>query len=455
MDTIKKEVGLKIPAWLIAIVGILAAAGLFFVVLSLAALRADEYTLPKGLFAQTEDNFDFGPQPVLSDPNYFKTVRDKMLEEKLSFIEADLSAMKVTLYKNGEKEIEVPIATKGREGSWWETPAGIYKIEYKAENHFSSFGHVYQPYSLAFQGNFFIHGWPYYPDGTDVPRSYSGGCIRLETEDAEKIFALAEKDMPVLVFEDDFKGDEFSYDARIPGVTADSYLAVDLSNNFAFLSEEADKKFSVASITKLMSAVVATEYINIEKEVVAGTDLASTSIPRIKPGEVHTVYSLLYPLLLESSNEAAEVIADSIGESWFVDRMNTKADAIGLTDTHFADASGEKSANVSTAEDLYRLAKYLYHNRKFILSLSVDKLGFNVYGDSSFTGLQNLNDIPGLSGYMIGAKVGQSTSAGQTMLAVMELPLQGEIRPVAIVVLGSEDNKRDVRLIAEYLLSRY
>ena len=451
----KKEVGFKVPAWLTAVVGILAAAGLFFLVLSVAALRGDEYTLPKGLFAQVQDNFDFGPQPVLSDSNYFKTVRDKMLEEKVSFIEADLSAMKVTLYKNGEKEIEVPIATKGREGSWWETPAGIYKIETKEENHFSSFGHVYQPYSLAFQGNFFIHGWPYYPDGTDVPRSYSGGCIRLETEDAEKIFALAETGMPVLVFEDDFKGDSFSYNKRLPGVTAESYLAVDLGNNFVFLGDEANKEVSIASLTKLMSAVVATEYINIEKEVVAGSGLASTSIPRIKPGEVHTVYSLLYPLLLESSNEAAEIIADSIGETWFVDRMNTKAKAIGLEDTHFADASGEKAANISTAEDMFRLAKYLYYNRKFILSLSVDKLGYNVYGDSSFTNLSNLNDIPSFTSYMVGAKVGQSTAAKQTMMTIMELPLQGEVRPVAIIVLGSNNNKQDVSLIANYLLNRY
>jgi len=204
MEMMQKEVGLKVPAWLVAIVGMLAVAGLFFAIFSIASLSSNEYAIPKGLFSSSKDNFEFGPQPVLSDPNYFKTVRDKMLEEKVSFIEADLSKMILTLYKNGEKEIETSIASKGKEGSWWETPAGIYKIETKEENHFSSFGHVYQPYSLAFQGNFFIHGWPYYPDGTDVPRSYSGGCIRLETKDAEQIFALAEKGMPVLVFEDDF-----------------------------------------------------------------------------------------------------------------------------------------------------------------------------------------------------------------------------------------------------------
>lgn len=451
---IQKKVGVSIPAWGLFIIGVLSLVG----VLSLASTfvnQIDPYALPDDLVVYGAKEFQYGPQPVLSDPDYFKTVKERMITEKVSFIEADLSNMKLTLYEKGEKEMEVAIATKGREGSWWETPAGIYKIETKAENHFSSFGHVYQPYSLAFQGNFFIHGWPYYPDGTDVPRTYSGGCIRLDTEDAEAIFARAEVGMPVLVFEEDFEGDEFEYSERLQGVTAHTYFAADLGNNFVFASENANKQVSIASVTKLMSAVVATEYINIEKEVLIPSNLSTTSIPRLIPGEKHSVFSLLHPLLLESSNEAADVIADSIGETWFVDRMNVKAQSIGLTNTKFADASGKGSGNISTAEDLFRLAKYLYNNRKFILSLSMDKLGFNVYGDPSFTNLVNLNDIPRLTHSIVGAKVGDSTSAKETMLVVLELPIQGEMRPIAVVVLGSTDKKGDVEKIVNHILARY
>lgn len=455
MDTIQKKVGIRMPAWTLALVGILSIAGIMF--FASAVLQAtDSQRLPHDLITQGSDTFQYGPQPVLSDPDYFNTVKQELIEEGISFIEADLSTMNIVLYKKGEKVIEVPIKTKGREGSWWETPAGIYKIEYKAENHFSSFGHVYQPYSLAFQGNFFIHGWPYYPDGTEVPPSYSGGCIRLDTDDAEAIFALAEEGMPVLVFEEDFDADDFSYETRLPTVTAKEYMAIDLANNFVFVSEGEQVQVPIASIAKLMTAIVATEYINIEKEVVIPLELSSTSIPRLEPGDTHTVYSLLYPLLLESSNEAADVIADTIGRSWFIDRMNKKAKAIGLTNTHFADPSGVDGRNVSTAEDLFRLAKYLYNNRSFILSVSVDKVGYNAYGDPSFTNLQNLNDIPGFTdAYMIGGKVGKSSTAEETMLAVMELPLQGKTRPVAIIVLGSQDSTNDVQTIGNYLLNRF
>ncbi|PIP46640.1 MAG: hypothetical protein COX15_00070, partial [Candidatus Colwellbacteria bacterium CG23_combo_of_CG06-09_8_20_14_all_42_19] len=82
-------------------------------------------------------------------------------------------------YEKGVFVNEFAILSKGKEGSWWETPAGLYKVQSKEKEHFSSFGRVYQPWSMAFQGNFFIHGWPYYPGGRAVESTYSGGCIRL------------------------------------------------------------------------------------------------------------------------------------------------------------------------------------------------------------------------------------------------------------------------------------
>src|SRR3989344_5762568 len=125
---------------------------------------------------------------ALAIGQFFEQVRERMTEEKLDFIEADLSEMKLRVYRKGEIAKEFPILTKGRPGSWWETPAGIYKVEGRIENHFSAFARVYLPWSLPFQGNFFIHGWPYYPDGTPVSTQYSGGCIRLSTDDAKALF---------------------------------------------------------------------------------------------------------------------------------------------------------------------------------------------------------------------------------------------------------------------------
>jgi hypothetical protein len=127
---------------------------------------------------------------------------DTLIEAHSRLIAADLSEMKLYLFEDGHATITVPILSKGKRGSRWETPTGLYKIQTKEENHFSSLGAVYMPKSMQFFGNFFIHGWPYYPDGTPVPEGYSGGCIRLSTEDATRVYDFASRETPLFIWED-------------------------------------------------------------------------------------------------------------------------------------------------------------------------------------------------------------------------------------------------------------
>ena len=110
---------------------------------------------------------------------------------KENMIIADLKNMKISLIENGKVKESFGIVSKGKPGSYYETPAGDYKIESKFTNKFSNLGEVYMPYAMQFYGNFFIHGIPYYPDGTRVSTSYSGGCIRLQDADAKKIFEFS------------------------------------------------------------------------------------------------------------------------------------------------------------------------------------------------------------------------------------------------------------------------
>ena len=116
---------------------------------------------------------------------------DSLSRAHTRFIAANLSEMRLYLFENGVATATYPILSKGKRGSRWETPTGLYKIETKEQDHFSSLGQVHMPQSMQFFGNFFIHGWPYYPDGTPVPEGYSGGCIRLSTDDATAVFEFA------------------------------------------------------------------------------------------------------------------------------------------------------------------------------------------------------------------------------------------------------------------------
>ena len=90
----------------------------------------------------TKQTFTYGVSQALSHPDFFNTVKKQLIESKVTFVEADLTQMVVRVYKDGIPIVEVPVKTKGRSGSWWETPAGLYKIETREKTHYSTMGHV-------------------------------------------------------------------------------------------------------------------------------------------------------------------------------------------------------------------------------------------------------------------------------------------------------------------------
>jgi len=193
----------------------------------------------------SEEIFSPGGLPKLEDKGFFEKVESMLISEKQSFIKADLSLMKLSYYQEGKLSKEYPILSKGKEGSWWETPTGLYQIELKKERHFSSIGRVWMPHALAFQGNFFIHGETYYPGGRPTTLTFTGGCIRLKTKDAKELYQLVKIGTPVLIFDQKFKKDNFVYQLKIPEVSAKNYLAVDLKNNFVFLEKIQKKQYQL------------------------------------------------------------------------------------------------------------------------------------------------------------------------------------------------------------------
>ena len=102
-------------------------------------------------------------------------------------IRVNLKTMTMRLYEDGKLTDTLPIINKGKPGSYWETPGGLFELSYKEANHFSSFGNVWMPYSIHFFGNFFIHGEPYDATGKKFTSLYSGGCIRLADANAKKV----------------------------------------------------------------------------------------------------------------------------------------------------------------------------------------------------------------------------------------------------------------------------
>ena len=383
------------------------------------------------------------------------------IPEEGKAVVADLSLMQVRLYDNGKIMHELPIVSKGKPGSFWETPTGEYRVLSKEESHFSSIGEVYMPYSIGFFGNFFIHGWPTYPSGRAVAEGFSGGCIRMQTKDAKIVYDFVEIKTPIIVVEsEETQVGELTYlelnGREPPKISAKAYLVADLDNNFVFLEKNRAEQLPIASITKLMTAIISLEAINQEREIIvrdADLDIYGDSGSLVKD-ESFIAKDLLVPLLLSSSNDAAFALARVLGRERFVELMNQKARALGFGSTVFTDPSGLEMGNVSTANELLYLQKYIRDNRAPLLKMSSKR---TVSLDTNKTTHKWYNfNWKRDDDEFVGGKVGFTNTAGHTMAALFKLPLaEFSDRSIGVVVLGSDDEERDVRKIVEWVKSSF
>ncbi len=397
----------------------------------------------------------YGVQVELSQPTFFAETRDAFIEEAVTFIEVDLGASQLRYFRDGVLMITAPILSKGEAGSWWETPSGLYTVEAKKEKYFSSVGQVYQPWSLVFQGNFFIHGWPYNAEGEAVPEDYVGGGIRLSTEDAERLFKAVAPQTPVLVHEPRQETETFLYEPKIPELETPHYLIADIESSTVLAASELDAVAPIASVTKLMTALIAAETINLDTSVaVTEPTFVESLIPRLGERTKVSMYSLLQLLLVESSNEAAEVIAAQIGRAEFIAKMNEKAQQLGLSKTHFADPSGLSAENTSSVGDLLRLTQYIYQNRRFIFDITAKQNLRTAQIGGEFGELVNFNKVAEWTNF-IGGKVGETIAAGQTSVTLHTIFVHEKERTLAIIILGSKERNRDVSELYGYALERF
>ena len=368
------------------------------------------------------------------------------------FIAADLGNMKLYLFEDGHATATLPILSKGKRGSRWETPTGLYVIQTRETDHFSSIGEVHMPYSMQFFGNFFIHGWPYYPSGEPVPEGFSGGCIRLSTADAAHVFDFARIETPIFIWDStDSTAPLVETSSPPPKVGAAAYIVADIRTGSVYAEKDADTKRPIASISKLLTALVANETIHYDKLLtITPDDRAETlGTPGSLPaGATFTVGDLLHPLLMESNNSIAYTFARYHGSHSFMQWVNAKARAIGMLDTRLEDPSGISANNLSTASDLFKLTRYIYQSQSFILNISRQTEKTIISDTGSEYSLANFNHFAGQRMFL-GGKTGYTNEAGETMTTIFEVPTEAGTSTVAVVVLDTKDRKADIeRLVA-------
>lgn len=397
---------------------------------------------------------NFGPQITFTEPIFINEVRDAFIEAEQSFIEVDLVAKLVRIFEKGILHFEFPILSVPGRGSWGEVPAGLYRVETTADRYYSVLGQVYLPHYTGFQGNLAIHGTPYHEN---VPNTdtISDGVIRLSDSAAISVSNFVRTGMPVLVFSRVANQAKFLYEPTIPNITAPHYFVADIENSTVLASSALDEPVAIASLTKLMTALIAAEKLNLDRSVrVSAPNFVQSLIPRLQYRDTVSMYSLLQLLLVESSNEAAEVIASQIGREEFITLMNNRAASLGMTDTVFADPSGLSADNTSTLRDLFRLTQHIYQTRSFILELSANQDLPTAFIGGQFGALTNFNKINGDDTF-IGGKIGETRAAGQTSITLHRLNVRGTERVIAIIILGSESRDTDLHQLLNYLSERY
>ncbi|MDE1941145.1 MAG: D-alanyl-D-alanine carboxypeptidase, partial [Patescibacteria group bacterium] len=155
-------------------------------------------------------------------------------------------------------------------------------------------------------------------------------------------------------------------------VSALSYLVGNVATGQILDRKYIDTVLPVASMSKLITAIAATDSMSstTEVEITEPEAEAPPDGSHLKAGEKFTAHELLYPMLLDSSNIAAEALASSTDRDRFLALMNGYAREIGMNSTNFADPSGVDPRNRSTARDFFALARYIYRYRPDILAIT-------------------------------------------------------------------------------------
>ena len=236
-------------------------------------------------------------------------------------------------------------------------------------------------------------------------------------------------------------------------VRAGSAYVYDVTTNTVLYEKNASEQLPLASITKLMTALVAYELLADNFEVpVTSAALQQDGNSGLLDGESFTLENILDLTLLSSSNDGAYAIADEAGSqivedgdaSTFVEAMNIKAKELGLSQTYFRNPTGldistTEGGAYGSARDVAFLMKHILNNYPNIIEGTTHSRASiqNDYGTAHRVDNTNptVSNIEGL----IGSKTGYTDLAGGNLAIAFDAALN---RPVVVVVLGSTHNAR-------------
>jgi len=251
----------------------------------------------------------------------------------------------------------------------------------------------------------------------------------------------------------------FPDEASVPTVTAKSWIVYDDSSGTVLASWNADERRAMASVTKIMTGLLALEHSTMDEMVTVSANAAATGEQEIElvAGERLEMGALFKSLMVHSANDAATAVAEHIAGSVpaFVDLMNDKAAELGLANTSFANPHGlDASAHYSTARDLLSLGLAAMEVPEFADTVRSKIVVIPPDPDGNFRRGMTTDLMLGSYDGAIGVKTGFTAQAQLTYVGAAER----NGRRIFVVVLGSEGRRghfADATLLLDWAFDEF
>lgn len=241
---------------------------------------------------------------------------------------------------------------------------------------------------------------------------------------------------------------------EFPVLSAQGVYAYDLDSGVVLYEKNPDEPYLPASTTKIVTALVALDYYDLDEKINTGSFKVEGSKMGLFWNEEILARDLLYGLLVYSGNDAAEVLASNFpgGRSAFIDAMNDKARELFAVNSSFVNPSGlDELGQMTTAKDLARISSQAMLDPEFAKIVSTGEYQATSADGKFVHKLENRNELLGKVSGVLGIKTGWTEGARENLVTYVNR----DGKRIITTILGSQDRFGETEELVEWIYGNY